>query len=290
MTLRGAARERNPDFLGIGVQKAGTTWLYGNLRRHPGIWLPPIKELHYFDEVHSERRNRWSGPGRARKIELKLEQFEQRARRRDTDPDYLAALESVRSLDLADDGYRRIFGHAPSDRLCGEITPEYALLPEEGIRHAVELAPHARFFISLRDPIERNWSQARMMAQRKKQVTAADDFGPLALGAKATARANYPAIIDRWLGHIRSEHLLIVFLDDIKDRPLHVMEQVCAHLGIDCQEKYFRRLFDMVLAGEPARIPPRIYAAMLDQLRPVYDEIAARFPDVGRVWKAKHYG
>lgn len=38
-----------PEFLGIGAQKAGTTWLYQNLRRHPGLFLPEPKELHYFD-------------------------------------------------------------------------------------------------------------------------------------------------------------------------------------------------------------------------------------------------
>jgi hypothetical protein len=38
-----------PDFLGIGAQKAGTTWLYENLRCHPDVFLPDKKELHYFD-------------------------------------------------------------------------------------------------------------------------------------------------------------------------------------------------------------------------------------------------
>jgi len=38
-----------PDFLGIGAQKAGTSWLYENLRRHPALYLPESKELHYFD-------------------------------------------------------------------------------------------------------------------------------------------------------------------------------------------------------------------------------------------------
>jgi len=42
---------RLPDFLGIGAQKAGTTWLYENLRCHPGIFLSHPKELHYFDET-----------------------------------------------------------------------------------------------------------------------------------------------------------------------------------------------------------------------------------------------
>jgi hypothetical protein len=38
-----------PHFLGIGAQKAGTTWLDRNLRCHPDLFLPEQKELHYFD-------------------------------------------------------------------------------------------------------------------------------------------------------------------------------------------------------------------------------------------------
>ena len=38
-----------PSFLGIGVQKGGTSWLYENLRCHPELFLPDQKELHFFD-------------------------------------------------------------------------------------------------------------------------------------------------------------------------------------------------------------------------------------------------
>lgn len=37
-----------PDFIGIGAQKSGTTWLYEKLRQHPDVYLPSQKELHYF--------------------------------------------------------------------------------------------------------------------------------------------------------------------------------------------------------------------------------------------------
>jgi hypothetical protein len=47
-----------PDFLGIGAQKAGTTWLYKNLRCHPELFLPNEKELHYFDWNY-DRSLRW---------------------------------------------------------------------------------------------------------------------------------------------------------------------------------------------------------------------------------------
>lgn len=40
-----------PDFIGIGAQRAGTSWLDQNLRSHPDIHLPGRrKEIHFFDQ------------------------------------------------------------------------------------------------------------------------------------------------------------------------------------------------------------------------------------------------
>lgn len=38
-----------PDFLVIGAEKSGTTWLKHVLREHPEIFVPSEKELHFFD-------------------------------------------------------------------------------------------------------------------------------------------------------------------------------------------------------------------------------------------------
>ena len=46
-----------PDFVGIGAQMAGTTWLGHNLQLHPEIWMPGIKELHYFNERINDPKN-----------------------------------------------------------------------------------------------------------------------------------------------------------------------------------------------------------------------------------------
>ncbi len=37
------------DFLIVGAEKSGTTWLAKMLRQHPKIYLPPQKELYYFN-------------------------------------------------------------------------------------------------------------------------------------------------------------------------------------------------------------------------------------------------
>jgi len=49
-----------PDFLVIGVQKAATSWLWVQLKKHPYIWLPPVKELHFFDHLFVERNRSWT--------------------------------------------------------------------------------------------------------------------------------------------------------------------------------------------------------------------------------------
>lgn len=41
-----------PDFLCIGVQKTGTSWLYENLRIQSEIFMPDRKELDYFSNPH----------------------------------------------------------------------------------------------------------------------------------------------------------------------------------------------------------------------------------------------
>jgi len=49
---------RAPDFIGIGAQKAGTSWLYAQLCRHPDIWTPG-KEMHYFDRLGGTHDADW---------------------------------------------------------------------------------------------------------------------------------------------------------------------------------------------------------------------------------------
>lgn len=49
-----------PEFLGIGVQKGGTTTLHRLLAQHPQVALPGRKEVHYFS-LHHGRGPGWYG-------------------------------------------------------------------------------------------------------------------------------------------------------------------------------------------------------------------------------------
>jgi len=47
------------DFLGIGAQKAGTTWLYEMLCQHPEITFPAGKEIHYWNVRYRTESLNW---------------------------------------------------------------------------------------------------------------------------------------------------------------------------------------------------------------------------------------
>jgi len=47
--LRSTRLLRLPNFLGIGAEGSGASWLHGNLRHHPLLFLPEEQDLHYFD-------------------------------------------------------------------------------------------------------------------------------------------------------------------------------------------------------------------------------------------------
>ncbi|WP_426416872.1 sulfotransferase family protein [Aestuariirhabdus sp. LZHN29] len=48
-----------PDFLCVGAQKAGTTWLHKILSQHPGVYVPERKEMHFFNYEYKFKSLRW---------------------------------------------------------------------------------------------------------------------------------------------------------------------------------------------------------------------------------------
>lgn len=48
-----------PTFLGVGVPKAGTTWIHDVLQTHPEVLMASRKEVHYFDGINFERGLAW---------------------------------------------------------------------------------------------------------------------------------------------------------------------------------------------------------------------------------------
>ena len=225
------------DFLGIGAQKCGTTWLHSQMSRHPQIVFPRGKELHYWD--HSQH------------------------------PDADAWVASLQLPHRTSPDGRRL--------LTGEITPAYAILPRQRINAIRSRCPEIRLFISLRNPIERAWSAAIMELVRSGMTLgeASDQwFLDYFRSAASRSRGDYAACLEQWWSEFPNEQLLILFTEDIAARPSAVLEALAAHLAIDAND--FARLPNSVIrevvrpptppAGEPADPPirPSLVAPLLD--------------------------
>jgi hypothetical protein len=283
-----AAALRYPDFLCVGAQKAGTTWLDKNLRRHPGLWLPPMKELQYFSHLHLPATRKWTTRQRRERGSQLLRRYFEKNDSEDWDFGYIARVADIAGGPVSDDWYGRIFSVAGPDRICGEVTPDYATLPDEGIRHVLALSPQIRIILSLRDPIERSWSHIRMLTQAQG-VTEVSKLAQFAANADQYKRADYPTIVAGWRKFVPEDRFLTIFMDDIAAEPRRVLEEVCGFLGVPYRDKLFARAANAVHAGKAQEIPPAVLDILKYSFRPIYEKLAALYPEIGARWAARYY-
>jgi hypothetical protein len=282
------AEYRYPDFLCVGAQKAGTSWLDRNLRRHPDLWLPPMKELQYFNHVHIPSNRNWTSRQRHERGSHLLRNYIEKHPPEDWDFRRIARIADIAGGPVSDDWYGRIFSLAPPERICGEVTPDYATLPDEGIRHVLKLSPDVRIILSLRDPIERSWSHIRMIAEARG-VTDTSEMETMAANIDQYRRADYPAMIANWRRFVPEDRFHVIFMDDIASDPKRVIEQVCAFLGVKFRQKRYAKAENAVHVGKPKEIPPGVLAVLKRGLRPIYGRLAEIYPDIAARWAARHY-
>ena len=132
--LSGDAR---PDFLCVGAQKAGTSWLYRQVEAHSDFWMPPMKELHYLDNLNRTRRFRPSRSRDARDVRFL---------------DIMKNLSAQSYLDL--ENYARLFQHKGA-LLSGDVSPAYSKLSDEVIQRVINYFPNIKVIFIARDHVER---------------------------------------------------------------------------------------------------------------------------------------
>jgi hypothetical protein len=285
---------RYPDFICIGAQKGGTTWLDRMLRQHPDIWLPPTKEIHYFNRV-LERRADGSKHDTTKIDAARMQSILASMRRvlseAGTPAEKIAeiyCLSLIGTPEPTDETYGRIFQTAPQNMLCGEITPNYARLSDESVLHMLRLQPNLKFIFLLRDPIERDWSHLRMQDQRGElqQFTHAERLSRKAL----RGYSDYMTTIEVFGRNVSAKNFLILFFDEIVGKPHELLREVCAFLGVDYARATFTNVNEAVHAGKPKPIPPELYATLREKLAPVYRGLLSLNSPVVQQWYDKHYG
>jgi hypothetical protein len=223
-----------PDFLCVGAQKGGTGWLYEQLRDHPDFWMPPLKELHYFDRLKDDAPVR-SLPF-ARKPDQRMELARANARN-ERDRRFLDAIEKLSAqseLDLP--GYSLLF-QDKAPLISGDITPGYSTLPEKMIEHIIAHFPDLKVIFIARDPVERAWSQLSMYVRRGliEQFDANDVDAVMQhlRRPEVVSRSNPSEIVARWVRYVRPGLFRVYFFDDLKTDPAAVRRAIIEFLGGD---------------------------------------------------------
>ncbi len=284
---------RYPDFLGIGAQKSATTWLHGNLQRHPRIWLPPVKELHYFNHVHRPETRGWTRRHRVRHAGAQLERCSAAGAQGGPPPERVALLEAIRDGEPSDDWYGRVFAHAGDEQVCGEITPQYSMLPEQGILHVLRLNPGVRILLMLRDPVDRACSHISMMVGQLGLTDPALIEEHLRRSKSlrdVIRRSDYPAIIRRWRRHVPEGQFLMLFVEEVMRDPAAVLGRICQLLGVEGRQDWFAAAAQPVHVGGGPPVPPRMVEQLAEALRPTYEAMAEIAPEIGGDWLERRYG
>jgi hypothetical protein len=226
-----SAERGGPGFLGIGAQKAATTWLDRCLRRHPALWLPPLKELHYFDAPGARPvlGRGWAGRRLRRELPPRL-----RSDARFLDWNGLRWDTRYFFGRRDDEWYLSLF---PGDRasVAGEITPDYSILDAAAVARVHRLLPEVKLIFLMRDPIDRSWSQIRMdVARRGRRAgeVPPDELIGLARSDRIAQRSDYGRTLRTWGTHYADERFFIAFLEDIRTRPEEVLADLFVFLGV----------------------------------------------------------
>ncbi|MEL6377703.1 MAG: sulfotransferase [Pseudomonadota bacterium] len=184
-----------PDFIVIGTEKGGSTWLYDVLRAHPDVFLPDVKELHFF--------NRFDSNGQ------EIDKFSR----------------------YGTEWYLEYFEGAEGHKAIGEATPLY-LSDELAAERIQSVLPEARFIAVLRHPVDRFKSHYRM-AKAKSHIdgTVRDTFRDHPV--EFLERGLYARHLRRWFDIFDQEQFLILTYDDLRDDPVSLLKTVAEWLGVD---------------------------------------------------------
>ena len=229
--------QAGPDFFCIGAQKAGTGWLYEQLRSHPDFWMPPMKELHYFDRItiSDESPTQRSLP-LARKERDRIEIARNRARD-DRDIEFLQRLDRLserKSLDL--EAYANLF-EPKGALIAGDITPGYSTLNDVIVEKITARFPFSKVLFIARDPVERAWSQLSMYVRRglieRFDPKDLEQISQHLARPEIRARSYASEIVRRWRCRVKSDLFRVYFFDDLKRDPQQLRTCIMTFLGAD---------------------------------------------------------
>ncbi|MBV9571348.1 MAG: sulfotransferase [Alphaproteobacteria bacterium] len=231
-----------PDFICVGMPKAGTGWLFDQLDSHPDFWMPPVKELLYLNQSMPrlsflDQRSRRAVDRTASEPGGKI--GERVLRRELIDPrdiGFVQYAESIRGEPRSMDRYAGLF-RFKENLLSGDITPPYWSLEYDVMASVAEHFPVAKILLLVRDPVARAWSRISVFHRSGKfdaqLLEDASQFAAFVRRSRKAGGARATQIAQSWLRHVPQSNFRAVLFDDIENQPDIVLRDVLAFLGAD---------------------------------------------------------
>jgi len=225
----------------IGAQKAGTTWLHHNMKDHAEIWLPPIKELHYFNMLSSEPTV--VSLTREPLSRYRLGNLLRRARRDMLAGRSIGWYPRYFLVPRSDRWYSTLFTPAPG-QIAGEMTPEYSILKPEVVQRIHHKMPDLKVIYLLRNPIERTWSQVN---RGHRQAVYGENFNSDAVieafmqQDHPHQRSSYHQNLQVWESIFPAEQIFVGFYEQVRENPEALLRDIYQFLGVDASEQYIQR-------------------------------------------------
>jgi hypothetical protein len=280
--------KRNPpNFICIGAQRAGTTWFWHNLGKHPDVYLLPLKEIHYFDRAKKYPSRNLPDKVRKRLFEKTLkESFRHFIKARKTEDIIWYLKYLFRKYD--DNWYLSLFDYAKEGQISGEITPSYSILEPEDIKKIYNLMPNVKIIYIMRNPIDRAWSHFKNFSLRNKinintykESEIVEHFNSEA----SFLRGDYIRTLDNWLSVFPREQFLIAYFDEILNHPKDLIFKIYSFLELDKADVYADKVItNKINSSIEKEIPKQYFKYLSKKYYPIIKELSHRFGSFPANW------
>jgi hypothetical protein len=269
------------------MAKAGTQWLYDQLKAHPGFWLPPVKGMHYLGGG--------AAPGIAG-VRKSLTRASRRSGRPDSEErDYCFLVEAnaMRKAprDLA--RYAKLFRYK-GDQLSGDVCATYAGLKPGEIADVAQYLPWVKILLLVRDPVSRAWSRICMDYRQGnfdpdilEDEPAFREF--LTTTSWLSAERSCPtSIVQRWASWAPNVQFRTFLLDDISRDANKARAEILKYIGADPEGGELAPSYNRKASNEKITLTDSIKAVLVEYFADELLACANMFGGAAREWPARY--
>jgi hypothetical protein len=287
-----------PDFIGIGMERAGSSWIFYMLASHPDVWVPPIKEIHYFDSLSLKPEETWRYKKHL-KIRIKgklaplLKIPEDRPQLfKNTYLEYLSWDLNYFTGSYNNSWYKSLFSEKyTKNRICGEVTPAYSTISEEIIKNICTNFSDTKLIISVRDPVERTKSALfhffRGVKKRQIEKVPQEELLEWLDQPTVKERSYCSQILDKWEKNSNENQIILIDFNDISRHPEIIIESLYDSFNLDKSFRPAKRLINEKIFSfkeERYALPNQVIDKIFDLYRDERNYMAKRYPSLVKYW------